>query len=131
MVKPVQIVGVDSSIIQNPKAWVASGHVGGFSDPMVDCKESKKRYRQDHFNRADATLRIAGLLFTKKPKMMKSSLSLKRSTSNKISPFTSASTSQNSAPMTTPKSSHRMSKNPELTEPKDANVPHLCRCDGR
>lgn len=46
--EPVQIVGVDSSIIQNPRAWEASGHVGGFSDPMVDCKESKKRYRQDH-----------------------------------------------------------------------------------
>ncbi len=45
---PVQIVGVDSSIIQNPRAWVASGHVGGFSDPMVDCRETKKRYRADH-----------------------------------------------------------------------------------
>lgn len=45
---PVQIVGVDSSIIQNPQAWVASGHVGGFSDPMVDCRETKKRYRADH-----------------------------------------------------------------------------------
>lgn len=45
---PVQIVGLDSAIIQNPKAWVASGHVGGFSDPMVDCKETKKRYRADH-----------------------------------------------------------------------------------
>ncbi len=45
---PVQIVGVDSAIIQNPKAWVASGHVGGFSDPMVDCKATKLRYRQDH-----------------------------------------------------------------------------------
>ncbi len=45
---PVQIVGLDSAIIQNPKVWVASGHVGGFSDPMVDCKETKKRYREDH-----------------------------------------------------------------------------------
>jgi glycyl-tRNA synthetase len=45
---PVEIVGLDSSIIQNPKAWVASGHVGGFSDPMVDCKETKLRYRADH-----------------------------------------------------------------------------------
>lgn len=45
---PVEIVGIDSSIIQNPKTWEASGHVGGFSDPMVDCKETKKRYRQDH-----------------------------------------------------------------------------------
>lgn len=46
--EPVQIVGLDSSIIQNPKVWEASGHVGGFNDPMVDCKSSKKRYRADH-----------------------------------------------------------------------------------
>lgn len=45
---PIEIVGVDSSIIQNPKCWEASGHVGGFNDPMVDCKDSKKRYRADH-----------------------------------------------------------------------------------
>jgi glycyl-tRNA synthetase len=45
---PVDIVGLDSSIIQNPKTWVASGHVGGFSDPMVDDRESKQRYRADH-----------------------------------------------------------------------------------
>ena len=45
---PLQIVGVDSSIIQNPRAWEASGHVGGFNDPMVDCKQSKRRYRADH-----------------------------------------------------------------------------------
>ncbi len=45
---PISIVGVDSSIIQNPRCWEASGHVGGFNDPMVDCKESKKRYRADH-----------------------------------------------------------------------------------
>ncbi|MEM1027175.1 MAG: glycine--tRNA ligase [Planctomycetota bacterium] len=46
--QPVSIVGLDSSIIQNPKTWEASGHVGGFSDPMVDCTETKKRYRADH-----------------------------------------------------------------------------------
>jgi glycyl-tRNA synthetase len=45
---PVSMVGLDSSIIQNPKAWVASGHVGGFSDPMVDDRETKQRYRADH-----------------------------------------------------------------------------------
>lgn len=52
---PVQIVGVDSSIIQNPKAWVASGHVGGFSDPMVDCRETKLRYREDKLKVATVT----------------------------------------------------------------------------
>src|SRR5471030_1169358 len=46
----VQMVGVDCSIIMNPKVWEASGHVGGFSDPMVDCKESKKRYRADQLH---------------------------------------------------------------------------------
>ena len=35
------VVGLDSSIIMNPKVWQASGHVDGFTDPMVDCKESK------------------------------------------------------------------------------------------
>ena len=46
--EPLQIVGLDSSIIQNPRTWEASGHVGGFNDPMVDCRESKRRYRADH-----------------------------------------------------------------------------------
>ena len=46
--QPVSIVGLDSSIIQNPRVWEASGHVGGFNDPMVDCRESKARYRADH-----------------------------------------------------------------------------------
>jgi glycyl-tRNA synthetase len=46
--EPVKIVGVDCTIIMNPKVWEASGHVGGFNDPMVDCKESKSRYRADH-----------------------------------------------------------------------------------
>jgi glycyl-tRNA synthetase len=45
---PVDMVGVDTAIIQNPKTWVASGHVGGFSDPMVDDRETKQRYRADH-----------------------------------------------------------------------------------
>ena len=42
-----QMVGVDCSIIMNPKVWEASGHVGGFSDPMVDCRETRSRYRAD------------------------------------------------------------------------------------
>ncbi len=49
----VEIVGLDSSIIMNPKAWVASGHVGGFNDPMVDCRETKNRYRADHLLSAE------------------------------------------------------------------------------
>ncbi|MDR1456574.1 MAG: glycine--tRNA ligase [Puniceicoccales bacterium] len=41
------IVGMDGSIIMHPGVWKASGHVDGFSDPMVDCRESKMRYRAD------------------------------------------------------------------------------------
>ena len=40
-------VGLDSAIIMNPQAWVASGHVGGFSDPLMDCKQCKMRHRAD------------------------------------------------------------------------------------
>ena len=45
---PLSLVGLDSSIIQNPRTWEASGHIGGFSDPMVDCRETKSRFRADH-----------------------------------------------------------------------------------
>ncbi|HYO94227.1 MAG TPA: glycine--tRNA ligase [Polyangiaceae bacterium] len=45
---PVRVVPLDSCIIQHPKVWEASGHVAGFSDPMVDCRETKARYRFDH-----------------------------------------------------------------------------------
>ena len=41
------IVALDSAIIQHPRVWEASGHVAGFSDPMVDCKTCKKRFRED------------------------------------------------------------------------------------
>ena len=41
------VVGLDATIIMNPRIWEASGHVGGFADPMVDCKDCKKRHRAD------------------------------------------------------------------------------------
>ena len=40
-------VGLDAAILMNPQTWVASGHVGGFSDPLVDCKACKSRFRAD------------------------------------------------------------------------------------
>ncbi len=46
--EPVRIVPLDTSIIQHPRVWEASGHIAGFSDPMVDCRETKQRYRFDH-----------------------------------------------------------------------------------
>ena len=41
-------VGLDSSILMNPETWVASGHLGGFSDPLMDCKACKTRHRADN-----------------------------------------------------------------------------------
>ena len=40
-------VGLDSALLMNPSVWVASGHVGGFSDPLMDCKSCKARHRAD------------------------------------------------------------------------------------
>jgi glycyl-tRNA synthetase len=42
------IVGIDAAIIMNPRVWEASGHVATFTDPMVDCRNCKKRFRADH-----------------------------------------------------------------------------------
>jgi glycyl-tRNA synthetase len=42
------MVGLDASILMNPKVWEASGHLDNFSDPLVDCKECKRRFRADH-----------------------------------------------------------------------------------
>ncbi len=41
-------VGLDAAILMNPQTWVASGHVGGFADPLIDCKSCKSRFRADH-----------------------------------------------------------------------------------
>ena len=45
------IVGIDAAIFMHPTTWKASGHVDNFSDPMIDNKDSKKRYRVDHLDR--------------------------------------------------------------------------------
>lgn len=42
------VVGLDSAILMHPRVWEASGHVEGFTDPLVDCKDCKKRWRADH-----------------------------------------------------------------------------------
>lgn len=48
------VVGVDASIFMHPTVWKASGHVDGFNDPMVDCKECKSRFRADHIDTSAA-----------------------------------------------------------------------------
>ena len=47
-------VGMDAAILMNPQTWVASGHVGGFSDPLMDCKACKSRFRADQLIEAYA-----------------------------------------------------------------------------
>ena len=42
------VVGIDAALIMNPKVWEASGHVAGFSDPLVECKKCHERFRADH-----------------------------------------------------------------------------------
>ena len=44
------IVALDSAILQHPRVWEASGHLAGFTDPMVDCRACKKRFRADHLD---------------------------------------------------------------------------------
>ncbi len=46
------IVAIDSAIIQHPRVWEASGHLAGFSDPMIDCRTCKLRFRADHIDQA-------------------------------------------------------------------------------
>lgn len=53
-------VGLDSSILMNPQVWVASGHVGGFSDPLLDCKECKARFRADHLIEEAGNTKVDG-----------------------------------------------------------------------
>lgn len=54
------IVGIDAAIFMHPLTWKASGHVDGFNDPMIDNKDSKKRYRVDHLieNHADTLIEV-------------------------------------------------------------------------
>ena len=57
--------GLDSAILMNPNVWVASGHVGGFSDPLMDCKSCKTRHRadnliEDYISRKKLDVTIAG-----------------------------------------------------------------------
>jgi glycyl-tRNA synthetase len=61
--QPVDIVGVDCTIIMHPRVWEASGHATGFNDPMVDCRESKARYRADHLMLLGARGQATGQAF--------------------------------------------------------------------
>src|SRR3989344_4006648 len=61
--------GIDSAILMNPKVWEASGHVGGFSDPLVEDKKTKKRYRVDHLLE-DVGVNVQGMTFDQMAKII-------------------------------------------------------------
>ncbi|MCL4354473.1 glycine--tRNA ligase [Patescibacteria group bacterium] len=56
----IDMVGLDSAIIMNPKVWEASGHVSGFTDQLVDCKSCKNRFRADHLVEAATGIDVEG-----------------------------------------------------------------------
>ena len=56
--------GVDSAILMNPKVWEASGHVSGFSDPLVECEKCKRRFRADHLDESGKCPECGGRLGT-------------------------------------------------------------------
>ena len=58
--------GLDAAILMNPKTWEASGHVGGFSDPLVECEKCKRRFRADHLENKETCPECAGKLSEEK-----------------------------------------------------------------
>ena len=64
-------VGLDSAILMNPEVWVASGHVGGFSDPLMDCRECKTRHRADKLIEDQTGVSPEGWDFQKMEEFMK------------------------------------------------------------
>lgn len=58
--------GIDSAILMNPKVWEASGHVSGFSDPLVECEKCKRRFRADHLDNLEKCPECKGKLGTQK-----------------------------------------------------------------
>ncbi len=55
------MVGLDAAIFMNPKVWEASGHVGNFTDPLIDCKSCKTRHRADHIIEDQVKIDVEGL----------------------------------------------------------------------
>lgn len=58
------IVGIDASILMHPNVWEASGHLSGFTDPLVDCKKCKERFRADHLDNLEKCPKCGGELTT-------------------------------------------------------------------
>ncbi|GMT49622.1 MAG: glycine--tRNA ligase [bacterium] len=54
------MVGLDSAILMHPRVWEASGHIGSFTDPLVDCKDCRERFRADHLIEKHLNITLAG-----------------------------------------------------------------------
>ncbi|MCG2991383.1 glycine--tRNA ligase, partial [Escherichia coli] len=68
-------VGLDAAILMNPKTWEASGHLGNFNDPMIDCKDCKARHRADKLieeklQEKDIEMIVDGLSFDEMKKLI-------------------------------------------------------------
>ncbi|EGV08755.1 tRNA ligase class II core domain protein [Parvimonas sp. oral taxon 393 str. F0440] len=85
-------VGLDSAILMNPEVWVASGHVGSFSDPLIDCKECKSRFRADkliedfYFENNLGDINVDGWENEKVEELMKEKIFVVQIVKNKILP---------------------------------------------
>ena len=69
-------VGLDAAILMNPKVWEASGHIGNFNDPMIDCKKCKTRHRadkliEDALDAKGIEMVVDGLSFEKMEELIK------------------------------------------------------------
>ncbi len=65
----------DSSIILNPKVWEASGHIGKFNDPLIDCKSCKERFRADHLIEENLNINVDNFSFEKQTKLIHENIS--------------------------------------------------------
>lgn len=65
------MVGLDAAILMNPKVWEASGHVGSFTDPLIDCKDCKERIRADHLIENKLKIDTAGMSLEEIDKIIK------------------------------------------------------------
>ena len=71
------VVALDSAIIQHPRTWEASGHLAGFTDPLVDCRTCKQRFRADHL---DAAVRPQSPRCTRARRRLRADRGARRST---------------------------------------------------
>ena len=90
-------VGLDAAILMNPQAWVASGHVGNFNDPMIDCKSCKARHRADKLienklAEKDIEIIVDGMTFDDMMKLIVSTTSYARIAEARISQIFVSST---------------------------------------